>query len=343
MFPLSSSLLVFPGDECKSLGGFKVGGYLIKFGSPSKTDRSSKRDFFTPATDFGLNESTKCRALWYHGKDPRVGKRRLGSAEYAMDSIGVKIVNCELNSGDSFVKSIWPEVEAGEIGWSSGTAPHLMERVAHANGSHEVTVWPIAEASLTRAPAEPDAAAFAIKSLEDDSLKGPYLGADAEHGAIMGALSSLADSHRYALYKYLSDRDSSLDDVLAGVRSAHDEFRDTSVKVIGALRAGDDDEAKSLLESGTSRLLVGLRLSDHLDAVRAAVQGLRGRLSDYAALKSRDNRPVPAERRETFAAIVEECQACLKALAPRLDDASMADLIIRSLGTLATVQVVGLD
>lgn len=341
MFPFSSSLLVMPGDECKSLGSYRVGGYLVKFGSPDKTDLSSRRDYFTPETDFGLGDNTKTRILWYHGKDPRVGKQRLGAATLTMDSVGVAI-DAQLNPDLDFVKSIYPEIEANRIGWSSGTAPHLMERVKVGN-AHRVTSWPIAEASLTRAPAEPDAMACAIKSLDDPALKGQYLGANAEQNAMLGALGSLADSHRYAMYKYLSDRDMSLDDVLAGVRSTHDEFRDTTVKIIGALRGGDEDGVKSLFEDGTARLLVGLRLADHLDAARAVVAGLRGRLSDYAALKARDNRPVPAGHREAFSAVVDEALGCLKALEPRPDEAAIEDLIIRSLGTLATVQVVGLD
>jgi hypothetical protein len=72
---------------------------------------------------------------------------------------------------DEYEKAVYKMAEDGKLGWSSGTASHLVTRKAIKTDSgtvHEVLTWPLGiDASLTPTPAEPRAAAYTIKSLRD--------------------------------------------------------------------------------------------------------------------------------------------------------------------------------
>jgi HK97 family phage major capsid protein len=59
----------------------------------------------------------------------------------------------------------YAQAEKGLLGWSSGTAPHLVERVLQDNGTNEITLWPLGDdASLTAIPAEPRTKVLALKT-----------------------------------------------------------------------------------------------------------------------------------------------------------------------------------
>src|SRR5262245_38661453 len=52
----AADLLAYPGSEVKALGNGRVAGWLVRFGSPDQPDTSDYRDYFTPDTDFGIDE-----------------------------------------------------------------------------------------------------------------------------------------------------------------------------------------------------------------------------------------------------------------------------------------------
>lgn len=162
------------GGEVKSLGGGKVGGYLVYFSSADDPDVTPNRDFYTKDTDFGLDHSTKSVVLYDHTLDPTIKGKRLGRGEMKMDDVGVWI-EAQLELKDDYDRAIYALAQKGKLGWSSGTATHLVEREAvkssSGQASHHVTCWPLGlDASLTPTPAEPRATAMALKSYAADHV-----------------------------------------------------------------------------------------------------------------------------------------------------------------------------
>lgn len=180
----------------KALGGGRVGGYLVVFGSELQTDASPTRDFFTKATDFGPAKTTPM--FYHHGFDPRLGLKAIGGGSPATidppDDVGIWVEG-QLDLRDRYEASLYDMAQAGKLGWSSGTAPHLVRRERKANGSNWIVSWPLGlDASLTPTPAEPRANAIAIKALKvgvthvgavESTLPNPDNGAATKNGEEM--------------------------------------------------------------------------------------------------------------------------------------------------------------
>jgi len=150
-------ILVFDGSEVKALEGGKVAGYLVRFSTKSDPDLTG--DYFTPDTDYGT--AVKTAILYQHGFDPKMKRRKIGEGELRKDEIGVW-VEAQLNLRDEYEKAIYDLAAAGKLGWSSGTASHLVER----DGDGKILAWPLGlDASLTPTPAEPRNSAIPLKSL----------------------------------------------------------------------------------------------------------------------------------------------------------------------------------
>lgn len=159
---LDADALVTLGDSVKALGDGKIGGYLVKFSTANDPDVTG--DYFTPQTDFG--DADKSPVLYHHGLDVKIGKRVIGDATLRRDEVGIW-AEAQLKLRDDYERTIYKLAEAGKLGWSSGTASHLVERKSHGN-AHEITRWPLGlDASLTPTPAEPRNSALPIKSLID--------------------------------------------------------------------------------------------------------------------------------------------------------------------------------
>ena len=162
---LDDTLVAF-GGAVKALGNGKIGGYLVRFGAPWDTDIED--DYFTPATDYGLQDGRGPTHVYYnHGLNKTLGKRRLADGALTTDDVGVW-VETELALRDAYEQAIYAMAEAGKLGWSSGTAAHLVEREA-VGKAQRVTMWPLGlDASLTPAPAEPRNRAVPLKSLDTE-------------------------------------------------------------------------------------------------------------------------------------------------------------------------------
>ena len=162
---LPADTIVFQGAAVKALGNGKVGGYLVMFGSSTLTDASPYKDYFTKDTDFGLDVTNKTQVLYHHGLDETLGNRKLGVGTVKVDDVGVW-VEAQLELRDEYERKIYGMAEAKKLGWSSGTAEHLLRREKQFNGSNKITVWPLGlDASLTPTPAEPRTLAVPLKSL----------------------------------------------------------------------------------------------------------------------------------------------------------------------------------
>ena len=160
------TLITF-GGPVKALPGNKVGGYLVRFSTAQDPDLV--RDFFTPETDFDVDlPGGKASVYYNHGLDDTLKKRRLGKGELKVDDVGVWI-EAQLEVRDRYEKAIYELAQAGKLGWSSGTASHLVERQAEGK-SQRITLWPLGpDASLTPNPCEPRNSAIALKAWEQEA------------------------------------------------------------------------------------------------------------------------------------------------------------------------------
>ncbi len=164
------------GEEIAMVSGYNikaigdagwVGGYLVKFGGDG--DLSQWHDVFTKDTNFGKH--TKSDVWVHHRMLPGLGKKQLtNQADLGMDDEGVFVKHL-LDLRNAYESKLYDMVQSGKLGWSSGTAPHLVERKALGDGRHEVTQWTLGlDASYTPMPAGGFVVnAGAMKSLFDDA------------------------------------------------------------------------------------------------------------------------------------------------------------------------------
>ena len=153
-----NALLSF-GTEVKALGDGKVAGYLVRFSDENTPDLTG--DFFTKDTDFG--DIDHADVYYSHGMDAKIGKRKLGKGELRPDDVGMWI-ETQLSMRDEYEKAIYDLAEKGKLGWSSGTASHLVEREPTGKANF-IKSWPLGlDASLTPTPAEPRNSVVTLKS-----------------------------------------------------------------------------------------------------------------------------------------------------------------------------------
>jgi hypothetical protein len=119
------SLVTF-GGEVKALGEGKLGGYLVRFTTARDPDLTG--DFFTATTNYGVHKSAP--VLYQHGMDSKLKGRVIGNGTLTPDNVGVWI-EAQLELRDEYEKAIYELAQAGKLGWSSGTASHLVEREPH--------------------------------------------------------------------------------------------------------------------------------------------------------------------------------------------------------------------
>src|SRR3990172_3492324 len=160
---IEDETLVAYGGAVKALGGGRVGGYLVIFTTDEDPDLEG--EFFTKDTYFGDPDPVPLYGTVYynHGLDKKIGKRRLGVAEHRVDDFGVW-AEAQLNQRDKYEKFIYQLAEQGKLGWSSGTASHLMEREMTGKAVW-IKSWPLGlDDTLTPVPAEPRNSVMPLKS-----------------------------------------------------------------------------------------------------------------------------------------------------------------------------------
>lgn len=140
------------GDAVKRVGDDRVEGYLIRFSSQEDPDLA--REFFTAETDFDMEFPGKSTVYFDHGLDKTVKHTRMGKASLKADEVGVWAEGV-IDKANAYASKVLELVEAGKLGWSSGTANHLVVR-EDAGNAKRIVRWPLGlDASLTPTPAEP--------------------------------------------------------------------------------------------------------------------------------------------------------------------------------------------
>lgn len=152
-------VLVAFGDAVKAMGDGKLGGYLVRF----TDDADLEGEAFGKDTDFGPHRTT--RVYYQHAADSKMGLRVLDEeAKIGVDDVGVWI-EAQLALRDKYERFIYEAAQAGKMGWSSGTAKHLVKKQKN-GGVTRIVSWPLGlDASITPTPAEPRNAVMPLKSL----------------------------------------------------------------------------------------------------------------------------------------------------------------------------------
>ena len=160
----ADDIFVYDGEAIKATrtaDGLHVGGYLVRFSGPDALDLTG--DHFSADTDFDREFPTKLSGYFHHGMDNHFGKAKLSKVDTRRDDFGIWAETI-LQERDEYEKFVADLAIAGKLGWSSGSAGHLVEREPSGKG-YKITKWPLVEASLTHTPAEPRNRAIPLKSL----------------------------------------------------------------------------------------------------------------------------------------------------------------------------------
>jgi HK97 family phage major capsid protein len=147
-FSLSDALVAY-GGAVKALddNGW-IEAPLVIFGSPERKDLTG--EYFTAETNFGWNGSEPRPLLYHHGLDETIGNRYLAGKGWQferLDDFGLW-AKAQLDKADQYEAFLFKLAQAGKLGTSSGTAPHMIVKA----DDGRILQWFIAEGSLTPSP-----------------------------------------------------------------------------------------------------------------------------------------------------------------------------------------------
>lgn len=176
---MNDDLQIFYGEAVKALDDSgRVGGYLVKFGSPGERDLHG--EFFDAKGYYGPTDGDGAEAIFEHGfpvvseTAPKatqafhksLSERTFQPLKTRRDEIGIW-AETVLDIADEYEKAVYSLVKAGKLGWSSGAPGH---RVKIAEDGR-ISRWPIAEGSLTPRPANPRSRAISLKSWQAERVE----------------------------------------------------------------------------------------------------------------------------------------------------------------------------
>jgi phage head maturation protease len=278
--------LIALGDAIKATPTGLVSGYLVRFGDETNTDLTG--DFFTKDTDFGrpfVKGVPQPLNLYYaHGFDPVIGKKAVGTGTIKMDEVGLWF-EAQINQSDAYRKKLAEmatmksQVDSAPVlGYSSGAASHLVERVPIKDATGNVKAsriasWPLGEGSLTPRPCESQNTVEGKSLLltEEEmraslnqsrkSLKG-YLYTDDDEAAASMAMAILTRAHDRlysTFYDVVRYNNAPREQRLAALEEALDEFEDICLRYAGAVLMGTAQETPEEAGEGIEAMKTALK------------------------------------------------------------------------------------
>lgn len=340
--------LLFFGDSVKAMGNGKVAGYLVRFSTAQDPDITHQRDFFTPDTDFDVEDGMKSTIYYDHGLDPVLKKRKLGKVTMKMDDVGVWVEG-QLEMRDDYERAIYELAENGKLGWSSGTAPHLVERKRVGN-ANQIVRWPLGlDASLTPTPAEPRNGAVSLKFYREErahknvfeeavEARSEQLAERARH--ICELTDTLESMFWQLQWIAMSAQETGveidfaarIEEILAGFLTA---ARAAGLEMVGlgAEVSAKSAEPVSSTNNFDGKLTVSLPLHTHSKAVRDAARGLTERLQALHAQRSKregTSRTLNTQHTENLSAIAVDLEEAAKAARDLSSEVSARDGVRRA-------------
>ena len=151
--PWDRKSILFMHDPAESERYATIAGYAVVWG-----ELDLDGDIFTPETKFigeDLDSAPeRVPVLYNHGLDPVIGPEVLGKVTKMIpDEVGLWI-EAQIDKFHKYWNMVQELVERGVLGWSPGTAAHLVRREAR-EGYNVIKVWMPVEFSLTPTPAQP--------------------------------------------------------------------------------------------------------------------------------------------------------------------------------------------
>ncbi|RYX81048.1 hypothetical protein EON83_25825 [bacterium] len=166
--------LVMYGSAVKArdvVDGFGIlEGYGVVFdtsGNPEARDLSGQ--YFSAKTYLGPQNGDGACGTFHHmlpikGMPAEVADHLFAPIKANRDDVGLFVqIVCDMS--DDYEAAVYKMGKAGKLGFSSGTAAHMI-KVAD---DGEILRWPIVEMALTPTPCEPRARATAMKALEAET------------------------------------------------------------------------------------------------------------------------------------------------------------------------------
>ncbi|MBW4439376.1 MAG: phage major capsid protein [Pleurocapsa minor GSE-CHR-MK-17-07R] len=142
-------MMIRAAPPLKTMGGGRIGGYLIVWGAHDQRDLHG--EYFTPETELALDWYARRPVLYQHGLDEAVKTSVIGAIDtLATDDTGVW-AEAQLDLRHTYARAVLGLIDRGALGWSSGSLAHLVDV---AEDGH-IRRWPVVEGSLTPTPAEP--------------------------------------------------------------------------------------------------------------------------------------------------------------------------------------------
>lgn len=192
---------VYFGDSVKATelenGNVKLAGYLIRYGDPTQPDLTG--DYFTSQTDFG--DAVKSDGWFNHRMPVKYKKKRmmydqqLPDVKLIKDDVGV-FAEIIIGARNEYEKMLADLGLKGMLGWSSGTAPHLIDRKPNGKAT-EITRWKLGlDASLTPTPAEHRNMVIPLKSLFSDNESEADTASEAEAAQDTAPIEPISDANK---------------------------------------------------------------------------------------------------------------------------------------------------
>jgi len=158
-----STTLVFLGGEVKALGDGRIGGYLVRWGSP--TERDLTGEYFTAKTYLGAQAGNGADCLFHHGVPIHPDLKALADYTFAplkthRDEIGL-FAETVMDMANQYESMVYNLAQKGKLKFSSGAPGHTVRKTADG----EITRWFISEGSLTPTPAEWRNHVFPLKAI----------------------------------------------------------------------------------------------------------------------------------------------------------------------------------
>lgn len=144
-----------------------IGGHVVLFGNPNEVDFYG--EYFGPDTDYDLQPNQKSALYYQHGFDYHFKSQVLSRATLGVDEVGIWI-EAQLDIHDDYMQALSDLIDEGIMGWSSGTAGHLVELEPRSKAWF-IKRWPLGlDASITPSPADPRQVGT-LRSLEREWAK----------------------------------------------------------------------------------------------------------------------------------------------------------------------------
>lgn len=261
-----------------------IEGLAIPFGGPAYLGgKDFHGEAFGPDTDLALdwfpNEGRPF--LYHHGLDPEVKAAVVGrQVERTLTDAG-HWVRVQLDKRSKYMAQIAELIANQALSFSSGAVPHLVK--TESDGS--IKSWPWVELSGTPTPANPDAAAYAVKA--SDAIE--HLAAIRAEipDALKEAIDSGLESEPFAVH---AERVTALVDAFAERVESRDEARTKSGRSLSAANRAEVAEVIASIDR-----LRGLRdslaeliaRSDPATVDAAKVAEARAIEADYLRLTSK--------------------------------------------------------